>query len=130
MKFVRISKDDEIDDFDDEVQDNGDDIIVLEDEEGKSSRFRILFDSLFVEENQYVVLMPLEEEDLPEPEIVILKLEDTGDGQGVLVTIDEDEEWEKVLKAFEDIDIDDGLGDFEIQVDDGSFLGDSKKRQD
>ncbi len=117
MKSVRISKDDEIEDFDHEVSDNEDDIIVLEDEEGKSSRFRILFDSLFVEENQYVVLMPIEEEDLPEPEIVILKLEDTGDGQGVLVTIDEDEEWEKVLKAFEDMDIDDGLGDYEIQVD-------------
>ncbi len=45
-------------------------VVVLQDEEGKESSFKILFDSLFVGERQYVVLMPVDQEDSLEPEIV------------------------------------------------------------
>lgn len=109
-------KDDEFSDLDDDESE--DDVIVLEDEEGKESRFKILLDSLFVDDKQYVVLMPVEEEDALEPEIVILRVDEGLDGKGVLVTIDSDDEWEEVLKAFEEMDVEGTLGDFEIEVED------------
>ncbi len=93
-----------------------DDVLVLEDEDGKESRFRVLFDSLFVEDKHYVILMPQEEEDFAEPEIVILRVEEVEGGTGVLVTIDSDNEWEQVLKAFEELELEDDLDDCEIVV--------------
>ncbi len=92
------------------------DVVVLEDEEGKESKFRILFDSLFVEERQYVVLMPIEQEDSNEPEIVILRVDETDDGESVLSTIDDDDEWEEVLKAFEEMDVEENIGDYDIEI--------------
>ncbi len=116
MRPVYGGKDDEFSDFHREVSEIEDDVIVLEDEEGKESRFKILFDSLFVDDNQYVVLMPIEEEEALEPEIVILRVDEDDDGKGVLVTIDSDDEWERVLRAFEEMDLEGDLGDYEIEV--------------
>ena len=92
------------------------DVIVLEDEEGREERFKILFDSLFVGDRQYVVLMPLNDEGEYEPEVVILRVEEMGGGDTTLVTIDDDDEWEEVLKEFEQLDIEENLGDYEIEV--------------
>ncbi len=92
-----------------EMPDDG--LITLLDEDGKESRFRILFDSLFVEDRQYVVMMPEDDEDALEPEIVILRVDEGEDGEGTLVTIDDDDEWVEVLKAFEEMDIESALGD-------------------
>lgn len=94
-----------------------DDVIVLQDDEGEEISFRILFDSLFVGERQYVVLMPIQQEDDMEPEIVILRLDVDRKGENVLVTIDSDEEWEEVLKAFEEIDLEGEYGDCEFVLD-------------
>ncbi len=91
---------------------------MLVDEDGKESRFRILFDSLFVEDTQYVVLMPADDEEALEPEIVILRVAENRDGEGILVTIDSDEEWVEVLKAFEEMDVEEALGDVEVLLDD------------
>lgn len=91
--------------------------MVLQDDEGKEISFRILLDALFVGERQYVVLMPVEEEDSLEPEIVILRVDTDENGEDILVTIDSDEEWEEVLKAFEELDLEDRLGDFDLVVD-------------
>jgi uncharacterized protein YrzB (UPF0473 family) len=99
-----------------EIDEN--EVVVLLDEEGKESRFRILFDSLFVGDRQYVVMMPADDEDAMEPEIVILRVEEDDKGEGILVTIDSDDEWVEVLKAFEDMDVEDALGDVEIEFDD------------
>lgn len=90
-----------------------DDIVVLEDEEGKESKFKIMFSSLFVMERQYVVLMPIDQEDSAEPEIVILRVDSTDDGEGVLSTIDDDDEWEEVLKAFEEMEIEE---DYDVRL--------------
>lgn len=93
------------------------DLVVLQDEDGQESKFKILFDSLFVGEKQYVVLMPVEEEDSQEPEIVILRVDETDDGESVLSTIDNDDEWEEVLKGFEEMDVEENL-DYEIEIED------------
>jgi uncharacterized protein YrzB (UPF0473 family) len=101
---------------DPETEDAG--VVVLVDEDGKESRFRILFDSLFVEDTQYVVLMPADDEEALEPEIVILRVAENRGGEGILVTIDSDEEWVEVLKAFEEMDVEEALGDVEVLLDD------------
>ena len=99
-----------------EAPDVSGDVVVLSDEEGVESQFRILFDSLFVEDRQYVVLMPVDQEGSAEPEIVILRVDETDDGENVLSTIDNDDEWEEVLQAFEEMDVEENLGDYEVQI--------------
>ena len=58
-----------------------DDLIVLTDEEGNEEVFRILIDDLFVEDRQYVVLMPLIEDLELEAELVILRVESLEEGK-------------------------------------------------
>ncbi len=92
------------------------DLIVLTDEEGNEEAFRILIDDLFVEDRQYVVLMPLSDDSEAEAELVILRVESLEDGEATLVTINSDEEWDEILKAFEDLEFDDAFEDYEIEV--------------
>ena len=94
------------------------DVVVLTDEEGQEETFRILMDDLFVQDRQYVVLMPIGKEDDFEPEIVILRVEALEEGETTLVTIDNDDEWEDVLRAFEDMDIEGSLSEYEIEFED------------
>ncbi|HOB30012.1 MAG TPA: DUF1292 domain-containing protein [Bacillota bacterium] len=93
-----------------------DDLIVLTDEEGNEEVFRILIDDLFVEDRQYVVLMPLIEDLEAEAELVILRVESLEEGEATLVTISSDEEWEEILKAFEDLEFIGELEDYEIEI--------------
>lgn len=93
-----------------------DDVLVLRDEEGREASFRILFDALYVGDKQYVVLMPMEQSEELEPEIVILRVDQDEDGESILVSIDDDDEWERVIKAFSEIDIEENIGDYEIEV--------------
>lgn len=94
------------------------DTIILEDEEGKKEEFKILLDSLFVKDRQYVVLMPVSQEDEAEPEMVILRVEEDEDGEDILYTIDDDLEWEEVLKELEKMDIEASFEDTETEDDD------------
>jgi uncharacterized protein YrzB (UPF0473 family) len=96
---------------------DSDSVVVLKDEEGREFSFQILFDSLFVGDQQYVVLMPVDQEDSMDPEIVILRVDTLEDGDAVLSTIDDDDEWEEVLKAFEEMDIEENLGEYDIEFD-------------
>lgn len=107
-----------------------DNLVVLQDDQGKETGFRILFDALFVGERQYVVLMPEGEEESMEPEIVILRVDADEDGEGVLTTIDSDDEWEEVLKAFEEIDLEGDLGDFDLVVDEGDEEDDENEEDE
>lgn len=93
-----------------------DDVVVLSDEDGKEARFKILIDDLFVEERQYVVLMPVNDEANLEPELVILRVEELGEDEATLATIDDEDEWEEVLEALEQIE--DSFGEYEIEVED------------
>lgn len=99
-----------------EGEETDESVVVLMDEEGRESSFRILLDSLFVGDRQYVVLMPIEEEDSLEPEIVILRVDEGEDGESTLSTIDDDDEWEEVLKAFEEMELEGELGDYNIEL--------------
>ncbi|MGI6643796.1 MAG: DUF1292 domain-containing protein [Bacillota bacterium] len=111
-------KDEEFDDTNDEVWDSEEHVIVLEDEEGQETRFKILFNSLFVGDDQYVVLMPIEEEEALEPEIVILRVDQDDGGKSILVTIDSNDEWERVLDALDKMELDGYLDDYEIELED------------
>ncbi|MBP8613425.1 MAG: DUF1292 domain-containing protein [Firmicutes bacterium] len=103
------------------------DLIVLTDEEGNEEAFRILIDDLFVEDRQYVVLMPLSDDSDLEAELVILRVESLEDGEATLVTVSSDEEWEEILKAFEDLEFDDAFEDYEIEVEESEEEDDQHK---
>ena len=70
---------------DERIQDNSgeeldDNIIILNDEEGKENRFEFL-DLVELDNEEYIVLLPADEEESDEPgEVVILKVEDSEDG--------------------------------------------------
>ncbi len=75
-----------------------DDIITLLDEEGKEQDFEVIM-TLEVEENEYAVLAPVgsnEEEDA-----YVFKIVYENDDEYSLVTIEDDEEYDNVVAAYE-----------------------------
>jgi len=78
-----------------------DEIIVLTDEEGTEFEFQII-DVLEVEGKRYAVLFPLDE-DAEDDEALIMRLEQDENGDDILVDIEDDEEWEKVVAEWERI---------------------------
>ncbi len=81
-------------------------ILVLVDEEGEEHEFELLAE-LEVEGQSYRVLVPLEEEEdedeETEVEVVILKVVYDEEGNEFLGDIEEDEEWEKVADAWQEM---------------------------
>lgn len=73
-------------------------IFTLTDEDGNESDFELI-GSLEVDGVDYVALIPVEGTD---DEYVILKLAEDENGDEMLVTIDDDDEFDKVADAFED----------------------------
>ncbi len=73
-------------------------IFTLTDEEGNESEFEF-FGELELDDNTYLALIPLGGE---EDEYVILKVEVDENGDELLVTIDDDDEFDRVADAFED----------------------------
>lgn len=73
-----------------------DEVIVLEDEDGKQHSF-VLGEVLTVEGKDYAVLLPIDE-DLEEG--VIFRIDGEEGDQMILADIDNDEEWEKVVNAY------------------------------
>jgi len=80
-----------------------DNILVLNDEEGNEVEFEFL-DIIEFEGEEYVVLLPVEEDDIEEPgEVVILKLEDTeSDSEESYVSVDDEEVLNKVFEMFKE----------------------------
>jgi uncharacterized protein YrzB (UPF0473 family) len=83
------------------------DTITLIDEDGEEQDFFIV-DELTVEGNKYAVLLSLEEEESVEDEedegeAVILKYVFDEEGNEILADIEDDEEWEKVANAWEEM---------------------------
>ncbi|PKM63176.1 MAG: DUF1292 domain-containing protein [Firmicutes bacterium HGW-Firmicutes-21] len=74
------------------------DVFTLTDEEGNESQFELL-GNLELDGCKYVALIPFEGED---DEYVILKISTDDEGNEILLTIDEDTEFDKVADAFED----------------------------
>ena len=73
-------------------------IFTLTDEECNESEFELLGE-LNIDDNTYLALIPL---DGDEDEYVILKVEVDENGDELLVTIDDDDEFDNVADAFED----------------------------
>ncbi len=71
-------------------------VIVLEDEDGQEHRF-VLGDVITVEEQDYAILLPIDDE---LEEGVIFRIDGEDGDQMVLADIDTDEEWQKVVDAY------------------------------
>ena len=81
-----------------------DNIIILNDEDGNEVRFEFL-DLVELDEEEYVVLLPVSEEgEEDEGEVVILKLEDTGEDseEESYVGVEDEEILNKVFTMFKE----------------------------
>ncbi|EJY55771.1 hypothetical protein URH17368_1490 [Alicyclobacillus hesperidum URH17-3-68] len=87
--------------------DHDDEIIVLEDENGQEHQF-VLGEVLTVDEKDYAVLLPIDEE---MEEGVIFRIDGEDGDQMVLAEIDDDEEWQRVVDAYNDDLFDDSEDD-------------------
>ncbi|HOV79533.1 MAG TPA: DUF1292 domain-containing protein [Bacillota bacterium] len=74
-------------------------IITLVDEDGSEHDFSVI-DILEVDGSEYAVLLPVEDES---DEAVILKFACDDEGNELLIDIEDDEEWEKVADAWEEM---------------------------
>lgn len=76
-----------------------DNIIILNDENGNEEQFEFL-DLVLYEDEEYVVLLPVEEDDAA-GEVVILKLEESeNDSLEAYVSVDDDNTLEAVFNIF------------------------------
>ena len=79
-----------------------DNIIVLNDENGEEVHFEFL-DLIEFDNEEYVVLLPVEEEEDAEGEVVILKVEDTEDDEEEsYVSVEDEETLNKVFEIFKE----------------------------
>ncbi|NMB44959.1 MAG: DUF1292 domain-containing protein [Firmicutes bacterium] len=74
-------------------------IITLVDETGVEHEFALL-EIVEIDEVSYAVLLPRE---APEEGVVVLKMGKDSDGEDVLMSIDDDDEFEKVREVLEDL---------------------------
>ena len=92
---------------DNNFMEEGMDIVVLTDEEGNETQFEII-DVKEFKGNTYYALIPLEDDAETDEAVdfVILKSEKDENGEEILVTVDDDEEFYDVADLFEDIQFD------------------------
>ena len=86
-----------------EIDEGLDNIIVLNDENGEEVPFEFL-DLIELDGEQYVVLLPVEDEDSEDSgEVVILKVEDTeSEEEESYVSVDDEETLNKVFEIFKE----------------------------
>jgi len=86
--------------------DMGDDrdnsVLTLLDEDGKEHDFEVL-DIVELEEGRYAILLPRDEEYANTNEAIIMKISVDENGEEVLFDIEDDEEWEKVADAYDEL---------------------------
>jgi uncharacterized protein YrzB (UPF0473 family) len=82
------------------------DIILLYDEDGNETEFEVVA-TLELDENEYAILLPRDDERDPDAEEVeeayILRIEQDDDGEDVLVGIEDEEELNAVIEAYEEL---------------------------
>lgn len=81
-----------------------DNIVILNDEEGNEVKFEFL-DLVELDEEEYVVLLPIDEEgEEDEGEVVILKVEDTDDDsdEESYTSVEDEEILNKVFEIFKE----------------------------
>ena len=85
------------------MEEDLDNIIVLNDEDGNEVKFEFL-DIIELDSEQYAILLPVEEDDENEGEVVILKVEDNGEDsdEETYVSVDDEETLNKVFQMFKE----------------------------
>ena len=79
-----------------------DNIIILNDEDGNEVQFEFL-DLIELDGEEYVVLLPVEDEESENGEVVILKVEDTdSEDEESYVSVDDQEVLNKVFEIFKE----------------------------
>lgn len=77
-----------------------DDIVVLLGEDGEEVEFEHL-DTIEMNDSEYVVLLPLDEQENEEvDEVVILKIERNDEGEDSFITVDDEDELNAVFEEF------------------------------
>jgi uncharacterized protein YrzB (UPF0473 family) len=74
--------------------------VVLTDDEGQEHEF-VVVDILNVEDDEYAILLPAETIDSAN-EAIVLKIGLDEDGNEILYEIEDEDEWQKVARAWED----------------------------
>ncbi|MCL2817150.1 MAG: DUF1292 domain-containing protein [Clostridiales bacterium] len=77
-------------------------VLTLLDEDGKEHDFEVL-DIVELEEGRYAILLPRDEEYANTNEAIIMKISVDENGEEVLFDIEDDEEWEKVADAYDEL---------------------------
>lgn len=79
-----------------------DNIVILNDEEGNEVQFEFL-DLIEYNEEEYVMLLPVEDEISEEPgEVVILKVESTSEDEESYVSVEDEEVLNNVFEIFKE----------------------------
>ena len=80
-----------------------DNIVTLNDENGNEVQFEFL-DLVELDDEQYIVLLPMDSEEDEEGEVVILKVEDTDENEDEesYVSVEDEETLMKVFNIFKD----------------------------
>lgn len=77
-------------------------IVILNDEEGNEVQFEFL-DLIEYNEEEYVILLPVEDEISEEPgEVVILKVESTSEDEESYVSVEDEEVLNNVFEIFKE----------------------------
>ncbi len=80
-----------------------DEVIVLTDDDGQEHEFNLV-DTITVNDKEYAILQPVDED-----EAIILRFGIDEEGNEVLYDIEDDEEWEHVADAWQEMSQDDGV---------------------
>ncbi len=83
------------------LEEQDEEIVVLTDEDGNEHEYTIV-QVLKVDGKDYAVLLPVEPENEDDEAAVILRI-DQEDGEDVLAEIEDDEEFERVAEAWEEL---------------------------
>lgn len=82
------------------------DIILLYDEDGNETEFEVVA-TLEVDENEYAILLPRDDTRDPDAEEVdeayVLRIEQDENGEDILIGIDDEEELNTVIEAYEEL---------------------------
>lgn len=77
-----------------------DNVVILNDEEGNEVKFEFI-DLIEYEDEEYVILLPVEETEEP-GEVVILKIEGETEEEETYVSVDDEEVLNKVFEMFKE----------------------------
>jgi len=76
-------------------------LVILVDEDGGEHEF-YLIDTMELDGEHYAILLPAEEDEEDEGEVIILKIGQDETGAEVYYEIEDDDEWERVADAWEE----------------------------